>query len=196
MEEIRETGQETGRELVAIMRRQAMEEAMELRNRMSRETNQIINKCIGLNSVCDKDDYRQEAFLACYDAELKYDPNHCTKASSNPDVDCNANENDGEPKGKTKMTKKTYGQWFMRKRIPKVAHCDEINYLVHNAKDHSYVKTIRNNEYRKNKRSLEARGFTVESKRAQYNFSDLSSVKDGEIREFVPTETMANAGMW
>lgn len=166
-----------------VMKKSAMLIAHETWQNMHKRIDSIIKICMGFNNnVYEWNDYRSEAFIACYDAILSHSAfrprNPNSKFTPPPDM---IDDIDGI----TRMKIETYAYWYIYKRLFAMAHCEEINYHVHRTNG-EYIQTLSNNEYRKRKKSLEQQGCMVRSTRTTYRFSELSSEKDGKIREYSP----------
>ena len=133
----------------------------------------------------------QEAYLACYDAVVKFNPCHL----EDPGFIGYAEYNHFDiSKGTIKMQKQTYSYWIIEKMLHKMADLEEVEYNVFNRKG-QYIETMSNVAYRKNKKAMKEKGKRAESTRIAYSFSDKQTIRDGKVTEFDPADNSAELAL-
>ena len=113
-------------------------------NKLQPQINRIINEIINYNNTYTKEDYLQEAFLACLQAEKTY-----SKIRE---------------KIRTKMQLPVYCYWLIEKKLHRMADTGEVVFDIYSPEG-EFVETLRNGQFRKKKRELEGKGFKIRSTR-------------------------------
>ncbi len=155
---------------ITAMMREVANEAAVLLGQMKRQVDSVTSKVVKYNAAYEWEDYHQEAYLAVYDAVLRFSPLHAVT--------------DRESQRTSQMQKQTFAQWFVQKRLFKMADLKEICFNVYDG--NTCIEILTNSEYRKRKKELESKGYTIRSTRNTYHFSELASNKEGKIIEFDP----------
>lgn len=175
-----------------------MDRAMEIWLKLQDSIHRLIDKIISFNSSYDREDYMQEAFLACVKAVSKYSRMRSAKIDSTYskefiDMASDLRKNrklvwmiEGENsdglrvstcKNEPKMKPEVFAYWYIEKILFRVASgSNEVVFNIYN--EHGeYERTVGNSEYRKIKRGLEKEGRTVKSDNI---FRDISFFSDEE----------------
>jgi len=115
----------------------------ELFTKLQPQIKKIINGIIDYN-IYTKEDYMQEAFLACLQAEKTY------KRIKN--------------KNRVKMQLPVFAYWFIQKKLYKMADTGEVVFEIYSP-DGEFIETLKNGQFRKKKKELEKQGFKIRSNR-------------------------------
>ena len=110
----------------------------------------IINGIINYN-IYTEEDYMQEAFLACLQAEKTY------RRIKN--------------KNSVKMQLPVFAYWFIQKKLYKMADTGEVAYDIYSP-DGEFVETLRNGQFRKNRKALIQQGYKINSVKLTLEYED------------------------
>lgn len=122
--------------------------AHDLYGRMAKKIDFIISKIARFNTCCDWDDYRQEAYLACREAVLKY-------------------------RQGTGMSLDTYAYWIISRRLYNIADTGEAWFAVSDG-DGVQVDLLPNSAWRASKVSLEKQEYRGEYSKQCLLFSEMT----------------------
>jgi len=175
-----------------------MDRAMDIWLNLQDSIHRLIDKIIAFNSSYDREDYMQEAFLACVKAVGKYSRMRTAKINSTYSKEFIVMTSDlrknrklvwmieGENrdglrvstcKNEPKMKPEVFAYWYIEKILFRVASgSNEVVFNIYN--EHGeYERTVGNSEFRKIKKGLEKEGRTVKSDNI---FRDISFFNDDE----------------
>lgn len=173
------------------VRQEANGKALVLWTKMKRAIDSIIKNCIGFRNGSQWEDYENEAYLAVYDAVIRYFVGHKRRENVEYDLPECLDITPAELVRMSTMTEQVYAHWYVSKRLYKVAGEAEIEWNV--SKDDIYVETVNNAEYRKKKKFYEQNGYKALSSRKTYSFSELATDRNGRVVEFDPAENIEEA---
>ena len=169
----------------AIIRglQQEGEKALELQDKMEKKIGKIIRSVIGYNRAYEEEDYRQEAYAACFDAELKYRKFKKVISNSCQSFDADIRSFLNIIGGSTKMKKETFCFWFLQKRLYKMADLGEVLWDIF-GDNGNYVETLTNKEFRQIKKSLDQKRYRYVSQSAIVDMTSPDPEKTKDIDDF------------
>lgn len=161
-----------------------MDKAMEIWQNLQSSIHRLIDKIISFNSSHDREDYMQEAFLACVKAVDKYSRMRKAKIDTTYskefiDMTSDLRKNrklvwmiEGENgnglristcKNEPKMKPEVFAYWYIAKILFRVAAgSNEVVFHIYN-ENGEHERTVNNSEFRKIKKRLEKEGYKVKS---------------------------------
>lgn len=185
-----------------------MDRAMDIWLNLRDSIHRLIDKIISFNSSYGRDDYIQEAFLACVKAVGNYSRMRKAKIETTYskefiDMASDLRKNrklvwmiEGENgdglrvstcKNEPKMKPEVFAYWYIEKILFRVASgSKEVVFHIYN--EHGeYERTVNNSEFRKIKKKLEKEGFTVKSDNIFRDISFFNDVDEdsGTSHEFI-----------